>query len=554
MLRIILSNAKKISSFLILSFICILGYNYTLTPKTFGQSSTQKEIIIIVPSYNNKDWYQKNLDSLVHQQYNNYHIIYIDDCSSDGTGDLVQSYISQHQLASKITLVKNPQRVGALENLYTTIHATPDDAIIVTVDGDDWLKHDHVLTTINQAYQNPDTWMTYGQFEFYPSQRKGVCKSIPSSVIENNIYRKSEWYSTHLRTFYSWLFKSIKKEDFLYNQKFIQVTWDMAFMFPMLEMAAEKHSFITDVLYVYNEGNNLCDHAVRRQEQIEMDHIIRARRPYDRLAQADCLIFSFDRPLQLYALLESMHKYVSGCSALSVLYRASTPEFHASYERLKNDFKHVHFIQQSNQPRQDFKELMLNAIYDKNSHNYILFAVDDIVVKDYVDLRRCIAMMQHENAYGFYLRLGKNISKYDEEMMRSDVVLTQISSDVYSWIFKESPTEWHYANTVDMTLYNKQTIRDALLRMDYWAPNSFEGSWAMHIDESQKGLCFETSKIINIPINKVQTENNNRSMNLHTAQELLAKFNEGFKIDILPLHKLANKYPHTQYKPAFVMR
>jgi hypothetical protein len=273
-----------------------------------------------------------------------------------------------------------------------------------------------------------------------------------------------------------------------------------------------------------------------------------------KLDQADCLIFSFDRPLQLYALLESMQKYVSGYNTLSVLYRASTPEFKESYEKLKNDFKQVNFISQGNQSRKDFKELMLKTIYHDTSSNYILFAVDDIIVKDYVDLRRCIAMMRHENAYGFYLRLGKNISKYDEEITQKNVALTQVSSDVFSWTFKGSPKEWHYANTVDMTLYNKQTIRNILLRMNYFAPNSFEGNWAMYIDESKKGLCFETSKILNIPINKVQTEYNNRSMNLYTPQELLIKFNQGLKIDIAPLHKFANRFPHIEYKPTFVMR
>ena len=58
----------------------------------------QKPIVVIIPSYKNAQWYQRNLDSVCFQNYSNYRIIYIDDCSPDGTADLVQSYIDEHNL------------------------------------------------------------------------------------------------------------------------------------------------------------------------------------------------------------------------------------------------------------------------------------------------------------------------------------------------------------------------------------------------------------------------------------------------------------------------
>ena len=46
----------------------------------------------------------------------------------------------------------------------------------------------------------------------------------------------------------------------------------------------------------------------------------------------DLLIFSFDCPLQLYALLESLEKYVIGIDEISLLYRVSSAEFSQAYE------------------------------------------------------------------------------------------------------------------------------------------------------------------------------------------------------------------------------
>ena len=51
----------------------------------------EKKLVIIVTSYNNADWYDKNLGTMFSQKnydgtpYENYRIIYVDDCSLDGT-------------------------------------------------------------------------------------------------------------------------------------------------------------------------------------------------------------------------------------------------------------------------------------------------------------------------------------------------------------------------------------------------------------------------------------------------------------------------------------
>ena len=112
----------------------------------------EKSLLIVVPSYNNKDWYVRNLDSIFNQEYENYHVVYIDDCSPDGTGQLVADYIEQRGFHSKITLVKNEVNKGALYNIYHAIHGHADDNdVILTVDGDDWLAHNHQH---NKAYNN----------------------------------------------------------------------------------------------------------------------------------------------------------------------------------------------------------------------------------------------------------------------------------------------------------------------------------------------------------------------------------------------------------------
>ena len=227
-------------------YICmLLGLMFTHTAQAHD-----KEIIIIIPSYNNSAWYTRNLDSVMCQQYDNWRAVYINDCSSDATGELVAQYIHDKQLEDKILLINNEERKGALCNIYQAIMQCPDHAVIITLDGDDWFAHDRVLARVNQEYSTTDAWLTYGAYQEYPQNRIGGGRRVPESVIESNSIRDAEWYTTHLRTFYAWLFKKIRKEDLMYDGRFFEVTWDQAFMFPMVEMAATHAHHIPEVLYI----------------------------------------------------------------------------------------------------------------------------------------------------------------------------------------------------------------------------------------------------------------------------------------------------------------
>jgi len=243
----------------------------------------EKAIVIVIPSYNNKEYYKDNLDSVINQNYQNFHILYIDDDSTDGTGSLVQEYIREKKLDAKITLIQNKKRLKALQNIYNAVRMCNPTDIIVTVDGDDFLFGTQVLQHINHVYSDPNVWMTYGQKIDYPSGFFGGAENIPTHIIQTNSFRQHEWTATHLRTFYAGLFQKIHKEDLLYENDFFSVAWDLAFMFPMLEMAGTHSLFIPDALYMYNVDTPLSDNKLYREQQIFLDSFIREKKPYQPL-------------------------------------------------------------------------------------------------------------------------------------------------------------------------------------------------------------------------------------------------------------------------------
>jgi hypothetical protein len=249
-------------------------------------SPAEKPMVIIIASYNNKDWYKLNLDSVFRQNYTNYRIIYIDDASTDKTGDLVEKHIKEKHQENRVTLIKNKKNLKALANIYSAIHEfSKDNEIVVVIDGDDWLAHDHVFALLNKVYQDPNVWMTYGQFLWCPEGDLGFCSPFPQNIIDSRDFRNYTWVSSHLRTFYSGLFKKIKFEDLTDKDGFFPVTCDLAIMFPMLEMASPRICFIPDVLYVYNRMTPLNDDKVRFDRQIHYTNICRNKPKYSALAK-----------------------------------------------------------------------------------------------------------------------------------------------------------------------------------------------------------------------------------------------------------------------------
>jgi glycosyltransferase involved in cell wall biosynthesis len=241
----------------------------------------EKPLVVIIPSYNNACYYKRNLDSVFNQRYQNYRVIYMDDVSPDGTGDLVEAYLASQVNGDHVQLIKNTQHKGPLGNQYDAIHSCRDEEVIVTLDGDDWFAHRDVLARINREYQEHDAWLTYGNYISFPWARKSVCAPIDPATHAARSYRQAPWVTSHIRTYYAWLFKKIKKEDLQENGAFFGMSGDVALMLPMLEMAGPEHiRYIPDILYIYNVETPLNEYKLRAIEQHRLEKLLRSKEPY----------------------------------------------------------------------------------------------------------------------------------------------------------------------------------------------------------------------------------------------------------------------------------
>ncbi len=258
-------------------------------PAAFHVRPDDIDIVVVICSYNNEQYAEENLKSLFIQEYPKWHLVYMNDASTDKTGTIVESLVHKHKMTKKAVIVHNRERKGAMANLFYAIRAVPPHKVIVQLDGDDMLKDKKVLGRIAKIYRNKNIWMSYGNYEAYPKNagwHSDSCHAFPNEVLKNRTFRNYTWVAYPLRTFYAKLFHNIKEADLKYKGEFFPVVSDTGMMHPMFEMASEGHIHYEEkVLYIYRVNTGQNDFAIRKPLMDEVSAHIKSLPKYPPLKQ-----------------------------------------------------------------------------------------------------------------------------------------------------------------------------------------------------------------------------------------------------------------------------
>jgi glycosyltransferase involved in cell wall biosynthesis len=251
------------------------------------------QFVILICSWNNEMYAEENLRSACFQKSSlPYQVIYVNDCSTDRTGEIVENFVRENNLQSMVTIVHNKENVGPLLNYYNAIHSLiPDGKVVVNLDGDDMLINNEVLLFLEKVYEDKDVWITYGNCLEYPAMKpcEGL-KQVPENVINEKLFRKVSMPGHHLRTFKSELFKKIRKESLMRDGSFFRTGGDHAMLYPMMEMSTPykpgmpNHSrFIKEILYYWRTDTPFNDHRIRAASQSDNCKFIASLPPYESL-------------------------------------------------------------------------------------------------------------------------------------------------------------------------------------------------------------------------------------------------------------------------------
>lgn len=98
----------------------------------------QPLISVVVATYNGEHFIKQQMDSIIGQTYKNLEIIVIDDCSTDGTVDILQQYANQH---ANVKLFVNESNLGYVKNFEKGLLLATGDYIAPSDQDDIWAEN-----------------------------------------------------------------------------------------------------------------------------------------------------------------------------------------------------------------------------------------------------------------------------------------------------------------------------------------------------------------------------------------------------------------------------
>ncbi len=235
------------------------------------------KISVIVPVYNVEEWIERCARSLFEQTLDDIEYIFIDDCSTDKSIQVLKSVIEQYPLLQQnIHIVINNQNIGPSATRNKGIKISNGDYIIFC-DSDDYLELNAYELLYNEAVKDSFDIVACGVYVDSSSNQEIKLFKSKENLAVDSLYdiRKLEG------TLYSSAWnKLVKRELFvnhaIYFHEDVKM-WDDLYLMFQLRYFANKTSIVNLPLYHYvQHENSLIRSNVKdkHESQLRCAHLI----------------------------------------------------------------------------------------------------------------------------------------------------------------------------------------------------------------------------------------------------------------------------------------
>jgi|WetSurSiteA1Bulk_404760.scaffolds.fasta_scaffold00264_13 hypothetical protein len=249
------------------------------------------------------------------------------------------------------------------------------------------------------------------------------------------------------------------------------------------------------------------------------------------------VIFSYDRPMQLDLTLNTYEKYSLNRNIEHefVIYKTSDNRYENAYKQVAKEHPNIKFIKETT-----FKINLYQCIKGKE---YVMFLVDDCIFTRIYSIKEVLDFVYMcQGALGFSLRLGMNTKYcYPLNVENNLPFMQPLGTNLLAFNWRDAGQgDFSYPLEVSSSVYRIDDIKPIIEGIHYSNPNQLE--WVMYnyipnLVNRPFLLCHESSVAFCAPINRVQTENNNRvGINpYYSVENLLDLYEKGYRINTLPL-------------------
>ena len=137
----------------------------------------EEMISVVVVTYNQAETIGRTLDSILMQQCHvPFEIVIGEDCSTDNTRDICQTYAQQHP--DIIRLFCNERNKGIVDNYYDCLLACRGKYIADCAGDDFWIDAQKLEKEVRVMEAHPEVTMVITNWQYYNEQTQGTSPSL----------------------------------------------------------------------------------------------------------------------------------------------------------------------------------------------------------------------------------------------------------------------------------------------------------------------------------------------------------------------------------------
>ena len=119
-------------------------------------------VTVVIPCFNQADFIDECINSVLNQSYKSIEIICVDDCSTDNSVEQIKKYTD----LKNFRLIKNSQNLGVCASRNIAINEA-NGLYILPLDGDDTIEPTYIEEAVHVISSNEDIGIVYCQARFF---------------------------------------------------------------------------------------------------------------------------------------------------------------------------------------------------------------------------------------------------------------------------------------------------------------------------------------------------------------------------------------------------
>jgi len=163
-------------------------------PQNIRKEKYQPLISVIVPNYNHEPFLRERLESIYNQDYDNYEVILMDDCSSDNSRELLLEYANKYPDKTKVLF--NEENSGGVFKQWKKGISIAKGELIWIAESDDYCST-NFLSSLKDYFQDESILIAYCRTVFVKDNKEITNIELNLSDIDSFKWRNDFVESAH---------------------------------------------------------------------------------------------------------------------------------------------------------------------------------------------------------------------------------------------------------------------------------------------------------------------------------------------------------------------